>query len=353
MDNKKLISVIVPCYNVEKYIDRCLTSLVNQTLGIDNLEIICINDASTDLTLEKLEEWERRYPDSIMVVTYDINQKQGGARNIGMDYASADYIGFIDSDDWIDSGMYKDLYNKAVSGDYDKVVCKFIHDFGNDTSDLPAPQVQKDQEYCFSKNGGYYFAEPDVLGVNGNYGSICTAIFRRSIIADNELYFPLGIAYEDNYWHAFVRLYIHKLYIIDRVYYHYFFNANSTVTTRNSIHHLDRLPVEIGILEEYKHLGIFETYYYMLMGDFIERYYLNTMFIIFTRFDKYPNIYRELRDNVYSYFPNWEEVYPVQLQKKCNVLLLDFLKKNEIASDMQLKRLGEAFLDESGFRKKT
>jgi len=282
LDNKKLISVIVPCYNVEEYIDRCMNSLVKQTIGVENLEIICINDASTDGTLDKLFEWEKKYPDSIMVVTYDINQKQGGARNIGIQYASADYIGFVDSDDWIESGMYEDLYSKILAGNYDKVSCKLIHDSGDNTGDQLPPAVQKDQEYCFQKVNGYYYADPDIVGVNGSYGSICTALFRRSLIVDNELYFPAGMAYEDNYWNALMILYIENIYIIDRVYYHYFFNNNSTVTTRNSSHHLDRMVIEINILEEYKARGAFETYYYRLMGNFIQKYYLNTLFLMFT-----------------------------------------------------------------------
>lgn len=346
MDNEKLISVIVPCYNVEKYIDRCLNSLVNQTIGVDKLEIICVNDASTDGTLDKLFEWEKRYPESIMVITYDVNQKQGGARNIGIDYANADYIGFVDSDDWIESEMYEDLYNRVLAGNYDKVSCKLIHDFGEDTSDKPAPKVQKDQEYCFTKNNGYYYADPDVVGINGSYGSICTALFRRSIIVENELYFPVGIAYEDNYWNALMILYIEKLYIIDRVYYHYYFNNQSTVTTRNGKHHLDRMMVEINILEEYKDRGVFDTYYYMLMGNFIQKYYLNTFYILFTRFDSIPNIYKELHDNVYGYFPDWESAYPIQIQNVCNIMLLDFLKENESATDLQMKMLAEAYITE-------
>lgn len=68
-----LISVIIPCYNVEEYIDRCMESLANQTIKIENLEIILVNDASTDGTLDKLYEWEQRFPENIVVVTYEKN----------------------------------------------------------------------------------------------------------------------------------------------------------------------------------------------------------------------------------------------------------------------------------------
>ena len=69
----KKVSIIIPCYNAERYIDRCVLSLVNQTIGIDNLELIFVNDASTDHTYEKLCEWEVKYSESIMVINCDEN----------------------------------------------------------------------------------------------------------------------------------------------------------------------------------------------------------------------------------------------------------------------------------------
>lgn len=125
-----MISVIVPCYNVEKYIDRCLDSLVSQTVGQDKLEIILVNDASTDNTLSLLEKWESRYPDNIMVVTYDTNIRQGGARNVGLSYAQGEYIGFVDSDDWIEPRMYELLLKGIEESGCDISRCKYLRDNG-------------------------------------------------------------------------------------------------------------------------------------------------------------------------------------------------------------------------------
>jgi glycosyltransferase involved in cell wall biosynthesis len=83
---------------------------MSQTIGLEHLEVIAVNDASTDRTLEKLYQWERRFPENIMVITYEKNIRQGGARNIGLQYASGEYIGFVDADDWIDSAMYQKLF---------------------------------------------------------------------------------------------------------------------------------------------------------------------------------------------------------------------------------------------------
>ncbi len=78
------ISVIIPCYNVGNYIDRCMASIAVQTLGVENLEIIFIDDASTDDTWERLQRWEKRFPDNILLIHSDVNGKPGAARNIGL-----------------------------------------------------------------------------------------------------------------------------------------------------------------------------------------------------------------------------------------------------------------------------
>ena len=96
---ERKISIIIPCYNAQQYLDRCLLSLVNQTIDLDKLEIICVNDASTDGTWDKLCSWESRYPENFLLVDCEKNGKLGRARNIGLSYATGDYIAFLDADD--------------------------------------------------------------------------------------------------------------------------------------------------------------------------------------------------------------------------------------------------------------
>lgn len=131
MDQDYKISIIIPCYNVQNLIDRCLESVTQQTIGLEHLEIILINDASTDNTLDKLMEWEQRFLDNIMVITYDENHRQGGARNIGLSYATGEYIEFVDTDDWLEIDMYEAMVKEMMTGQYDVVRCQFIRDAGD------------------------------------------------------------------------------------------------------------------------------------------------------------------------------------------------------------------------------
>lgn len=119
----KKVSVIVPVYNTEKYLKRCLDSLVNQTL--EDIEIIVIDDKSPDNSNMILKEYEDKYKDKIMVIHNKTNKGIGYNRNLGITKASGEYIGFVDSDDWLDETMYEKMYKKAIKDKLDLVICNF------------------------------------------------------------------------------------------------------------------------------------------------------------------------------------------------------------------------------------
>lgn len=116
---QKKVSVIVPIYNAQKTLASCLGNLVHQTLS--EMELILVNDASTDGSLNIMLDCEQAFSDKVIVVNLDRNLGPGGARNAGLAYASGEYIGFVDSDDVPDIHMYEKLYTLAVSGEYDMV----------------------------------------------------------------------------------------------------------------------------------------------------------------------------------------------------------------------------------------
>lgn len=193
------ISIIIPCYNVEQYIDRCLESVVSQTIGLDLLEIILINDASTDNTLNKLYQWEGRFPQNIMVITYEENLRQGGARNIGLKYASGQYIGFVDADDWIDKDMYRLMYEKMCTLKVDAVKCKFIREAYMGEY-CPSEDNRHDVEYTFTPKNGLYYGTVTECGNCGYYGHLVTGLYKKSLITENNIFFPEKLAYEDNFF---------------------------------------------------------------------------------------------------------------------------------------------------------
>ena len=121
------ISVIVPVYNVQKYLRKCLNSLVKQTFK--DIEIIAVNDGSTDDSEEILKEYAEKYDN----FSY-YNKENGGlsdARNFGLKHANGRYVAFVDSDDYVDRTMYEKMYNKALENNYDYVECDFYWVYPN------------------------------------------------------------------------------------------------------------------------------------------------------------------------------------------------------------------------------
>ena len=121
------VSVIVPVYNVEEYLERCLDSLVNQTLK--DIEIIIVNDGSTDGSKEIIQKYLNKYKNIVY-----LEKENGGlssARNYGIPYAKGEYIGFVDSDDYVEITMYENMYNKAIEEKSDMVECDFIWEYPN------------------------------------------------------------------------------------------------------------------------------------------------------------------------------------------------------------------------------
>ena len=179
MKSKK-ISVIVPCYNVERFIKKCLESLVNQTYK--NLEIICIDDCSTDNTLKILKEYEKKYS-NIVIYRNEKNSGLSFTRNAGLEKASGDYIGFIDSDDYVDKSFYKKLMSSIIKNNSEVAVSdiKIVYD------DTKEERLSR----CYTGN------KFNLLSVinNGLAASACNKLFSRRII---EMYkFEVGKVNED------------------------------------------------------------------------------------------------------------------------------------------------------------
>ena len=161
------VSVIVPVYNAHSTLVRCLGNLVNQTLP--ELQLILVNDASTDDSLSILLECERQFPDKILVVNSEENRGPGGARNIGLEYATGEYIGFVDSDDYVDPTMYEKLYRKAVEQDYDMVDCGYFYEKTGQSIVMTAEE----------NTGVLDTAKRNALMVGGGY--IVTRLFKREL----------------------------------------------------------------------------------------------------------------------------------------------------------------------------
>lgn len=296
------ISVIIPCYNVEKYVDKCINSLINQTIGLQNLQLIFVNDASTDSTLKILKNYENKYPDNILIIDCLENGRQGRARNIGLQYAESEYISFIDADDYIDLNMYEILYNNIIKFKCDCVsIGTIIENVNGDVIEKNRPSILDNLvDLSTIENKKAYFLEKLNTDITSN-------LYKKSIITENNVLFPEKLAYEDNYWASIIYLYINSCYCSSKCSYHYVLHENSTITTKDSSHHLDRLTIELLKINKYKELGLFSTFHDEIEIQFLKVFYLNTIHILSTRFSHIPiDTLKFMQSKVLELFPNFE-----------------------------------------------
>lgn len=297
----KKISVIIPCYNVEVYIDQCIRSLLSQTIGLEQMELIFVDDASTDDTRERLHAFERLYPEQMMVIELEENQRQGTARNVGMQYATGEYIGFVDSDDWIDPEMYQVMVERAEEYHCDTVSCQAYRNKadGSEVSEILTKERLFDNKQSAIVDGEW----PAFF-----FGSVCKKIYRRDMLLHHELVFPEKLLYEDNYFTMVAAMYCKRGYHIAKCYYHYRENPLSTTQSRNKLELFDRLKIEVMKLDKFQEMGIFSRFHQEIETFFFELYYFNTLFMMATRFDVPPfSMFQQMKQEVLKWFPNYRE----------------------------------------------
>ena len=252
MENRQL-SIIVPVYNMnhDNNLTFCLDSLINQT--VKNYEIIAVNDASTDDSLGVLLDYEQKYPEKFKVVTYGENKRQGGAKNEGLKVATGDWIGFIDSDDWITPDFYEKLIKKANETGADIVGCNLnivsSHTFevgkiveGNKPSQTGILDLEKKKDL---------FRQP---------GSMVIKIYKHSVIKENNLTFPEGIFYEDNCAARIWIPYFNHFEYINEPNYYYLQHESSTVHTITRERCEDRIKAMNMMLSGLKERNLYFTY---------------------------------------------------------------------------------------------
>jgi len=173
------VTVIIPVYNTEKYLRQCLDSVVNQTLK--EIEIICVNDGSTDNSLKILEEYAKN-DERIIIVTQE-NQGQACARNIGIHEAKGEYISFIDSDDWIDLNFYKTLYTAARKQNADLARTSYKHWYSENI------QVE---DYTLGKIIKKRIEEKKDLDINDHSVVVWNAIYKTEWLRENKILFDIS-----------------------------------------------------------------------------------------------------------------------------------------------------------------
>ena len=282
------VSVIVPIYNVEKYLEKCINSLLSQTL--EGIQIILVNDGSKDNSGNIAKECEKNNKNRIIYVEKE-NGGLSDARNYGLKYATGDFIAFLDSDDYIEKNAYEEMYNKAIEENADYVECDFIWEFPN--------KIRVDKQYPY-KNKKEMLSFVRVVAWN--------KLIKRQLITDNNLEFPKGLRYEDVEFTYKLIPFINKFAYVDKPFIHYVQREGSIANVQNE-RTAEIFTVLDNVIEFYKKNNIYEKYRDELEYNYARYLLCSSLKRMCKIKDKTirEKLLTESWKRLNSNFPNWKE----------------------------------------------
>ncbi len=272
------ISVIIPCHNVTGYLGKAMEQLLRQTIGLENMEIILVDNASTDggKTLAMLMDYESRYPEQTIVIPLKEDMKPGGARNVGMLYASGEYIAFCDADDWFVPGAFERLYGLAKKFDCD--VVEF------DNRDVADYNVTDEIVRSGEKADEYW----EVLSVDDRKRNLIAdtghstlgcwnKLYRASMLKENKIrYAERGFSEEPPFTYM-VRFCEKNHYFVHEVLHYALVRSSSSTRTNYEEKKYDNMAAQEALLSDFAGRGAMEEYREEIEYIFWEWYFYKTL----------------------------------------------------------------------------
>lgn len=231
-------SIIIPVYNVALYLRECLDSVLNQ--GFASCELICVNDGSTDGSLEILEEYAQKYPKQVKVFTQP-NAGLSATRNRGMEMASGDYILFLDSDDMLTAGSLALLAAEVENKSIDMVAFNSELYFEKEQQSKPNVKFNHPKNTIFDRGMDYF----DAFVANRGWGpsAVCFYLFKRELFIHNNLKFEVGLLHEDELLMPQVLCFSKKLSVVNTVFYLYRIHGESITGRQFHKNYTDKLQI--------------------------------------------------------------------------------------------------------------
>lgn len=290
MNFKYKVSVIIPIYNTATYIEKCVKSLMQQTLT--DVEYIFVNDASTDCSLQILNNILSNYPDKhTSIINLKENKGISNARNTGLKMAKGEFITHCDSDDWVEPETYSTLYQLAKDYDSDIAACSFVNEYENHSS-------------YYNQHYSTNMEENMRRLINGEiFPSLWSSIIKRELIINNSIYFPENLNMgEDLLFNVKAYSYANKIVNSEFYFYHYRHSENSVCVRRSMESILSDIAIS-GLIENF----LKERYlYHIYEQEIIYRKFYSKLALV-SSFDNINNykiwlrIYPETNRKILSY----------------------------------------------------
>lgn len=282
------LSIIVPIYNLESFLEQCLGSLVRQNTKY-NYEVICVNDGSQDQSQIILERFQNKYP-SIIRIFQNENEGVSIARNFGISKSIGKYITFVDGDDWVKETMVEDCLTAIYESDLDLLITDGIHVFDNKT------EVVKEEVEAFVFN---------------TENHVCGKVFKKSILEKYELLFPKGVKVGEDFTFTFSYLMLINSYLkINAPFYYYRRNRpGSVMSNRKKLTYKDIFNACNALVDFSQEHSKYEQHRENIEYVFIKNVIVRMLpKIIYKYFPNYLKIKSEVNEQqrfMNSHFPNW------------------------------------------------
>lgn len=248
---KDKVSVIIPIYNVEKYLHRCLNSVIGQSY--QNLEIICINDASQDNSVKIIDEYKLK-DNRIKILTHKENRGLSSARNTGLDNATGEYVYFIDSDDWIDFDYIEKMVQAATTYNEEIIINTDVLEEYEDTG------MCEKTGHIHNTYNDEVTGKISTLDIVGNmHYWVWRNLYKKSTLDVFNIRFPDGLRNEDIYFTLLLFAHINSVYIINGSVYHYTRRKDS-ITGTYYINHFDLVCIWKKIFAYYRQYHLLDKY---------------------------------------------------------------------------------------------
>lgn len=308
-------SVIVPVYNVEKYLAKCIDSLLKQTF--ENFEIVIVDDGSTDQSPVLCDEFAKNYPEQVRVI-HQKNKGLGGARNTGIDHAKGEYLLFIDSDDYVETDLLASVDSTIEETDAQMVVFdyKCVDEEGNVLENVsawnrekPVFSLEQEPTFLFSANGA------------------CNKVYSRKLFEQCQIRFPEKEWFED--LSTVVKLYpfAETIAYIDKSFYNYFQRNGSIMKNKNLDRNREIMSAADSSLNFYRSNGFYEKYKEELEYlAFLHVYILASVRVV--KEDSHSPLLQEFKEYTLKNVPNYKQNKYVQSMSKKEKLIVKLLEKN-------------------------
>ena len=225
-------SIIVPVYNVEKEIRKCLDSIKNQTYG--DFEVLCVDDCGKDSSMDIVKEYAQK-DNRFKILTHEHNRGVSAARNTGLDNASGEYTMFVDSDDWLETNaleIIKDNFDKSRS---EVIVFNIYNCYPDGKKEINDTTNFKKTQALLTENN-----------LNTFIGVVWNRAYKTSLINDNHIRFPEGMIIEDSDFTFKISMHLKSVFIIEDVLYNYLRNREGSYTTEDAVN--NRIKDEITVI---------------------------------------------------------------------------------------------------------